>query len=193
MTSVSVTSLGDKKIKAMLSRIRGGMPHAFAAVAAALHENAVACFRNQADPDGVPWPENTETTLMLRAQGGLQFGVTLGEFEERAPRRRTTTRTRKRLARIVNNAKILIDKGTLMQSLSPQSTGKTASVSTNVPYAHVHQFGNPDNTLPNRPGGAYAPIPARRFLPLDENGKPKLPAALIAEILAIVRDALHAE
>lgn len=41
-----------------------------------------------------------------------------------------------------------------------------AYVYSNLPYAGVHQFGNPNNKL----FGHNAPIPARPFLPIKKNG-----------------------
>lgn len=38
---------------------------------------------------------------------------------------------------------------------------------SDLPYAGVHQFGNPDNTL----FGSDAPIPARPFMPIKKNGQ----------------------
>ena len=41
-----------------------------------------------------------------------------------------------------------------------------AMISSQLPYAEVHQFGNPNNTL----FGRRAPIPARPFLPVRKDG-----------------------
>jgi phage gpG-like protein len=56
-------------------------------------------------------------------------------------------------------------------------------------YGAVHQLGNAKNKLPNRTGGASAPIPARPFLPL-RNGAVALPDHVREEIVEIMRRAL---
>jgi phage gpG-like protein len=44
--------------------------------------------------------------------------------------------------------------------------GNDATITTNLPYEAIHQFGNPNNELT----GHHAPIPARPFLPIKPNG-----------------------
>lgn len=45
--------------------------------------------------------------------------------------------------------------------------GSDAMLTTDLPFAEVHQFGNPNNTL----FGHKAPIKARAFLPLKKDGE----------------------
>jgi phage gpG-like protein len=177
-----VISSGDREIKAALDRLKRGIPVAMKAAAAAMHAEVMEAFSEQRSPFGAAWAAHSPVTLELRGRGGLLAGT--------GGRRR---RAGAAAARFVSGAKKLIDKGTLRNSISPQSTPLTASVTTNIPYAAVQHYGNAGNRLPNRSGGNTAPIPARPFmLARIEGGREKtvLPPELKAELVAMIRQAL---
>ncbi|MCC7539230.1 MAG: phage virion morphogenesis protein [Deltaproteobacteria bacterium] len=180
MIRVGVISKGDAGIKAALERLRTGVPTAMKAAAAAMHGEVVEAFRAQRSPFGEAWAPHSPVTLKLRGQGGLFAG------REGGPKKRGA----KAAARFLSGAKKLIDKGTLLSSLSPQSTARTASVTSALPYASVQNFGAQSNRLPNRSGGNLAPIPARPFMMAKREGgreKTVLPDALKAEIIEMIR------
>ena len=152
-------------------RLKERVPGAAREVSQLLESEVLETFRTGADPDGQPWAPLSATTTALRERGGL-FG--------RGPRgRRQSLR-----------AKPLQDRGQLRGGIVAQPTDRTARVAITGPasvYGPVQQFGSPANRLPNRRGGARAPIPARRFLPLDANGNTRLPPPVLDEVREIIR------
>lgn len=76
--------------------------------------------------------------------------------------------------------KKLVDKGKLINSIHTLHTQRSASIGTNVPYAAIHQFGG----KAGRNKEVY--IPARAFLPIDNQGK--IPQDLQDEIAELVQE-----
>lgn len=178
----AILSRGDEQLKRFSDGLSTNIADAMRAISLELHANAVDSFRKQETPYGEKWAPNSPTTLTLRAQGFHLSGPRLSKTKKK--------RTPKQVARFLTGARVLIDKGLLLGSLSPQATPRTATVTTNVPYARVQQLGNPDNRIPNRDGGNPAPIPPRAFLPLVKEGggvKAVLPEALRAACVAILK------
>lgn len=69
--------------------------------------------------------------------------------------------------------KILSQSGQLRNSIQPDSTETEASLSTSDPKAATHQFGAKQGQYGKSSRGGPLPwgnIPARPFLPMDENG-----------------------
>lgn len=188
MVRLEAVVRSDSQIKRIVDRLKGGMPAAMQAVAQALHANAMDAFRSETSPYGEKWAPLKESTLMLRAKGFHLAGPRISKTKKK--------RTLRQVARIVNNAKTLVDKGTLRKTIVPQSTPHRATLTVGGPaaqYAHVHQLGNPDNRIPNRQGGNPAPIPARPYLPVRLVGGRivvVLPAKLRDEVVGIIRTAL---
>lgn len=129
-------------------------------------------FKAQSDPWGSAWRPLSETSLELLARGGLKARV------KAARRGSAPTRYAMRGSPPsggLGGRRLLQDTGRLLGSLHrPEGTSK---VLTGVVYAAVHQFGNPDNRLPNTARGRPAPIPARPFFPMRKGGGVDLPAA----------------
>jgi len=128
-----------------------------------LDESVSTNFRDQRSPYGVDWLSHSPTTRALYARGGL-FGRTRGGRGSR---------------------RVLIRTGLLMNSIRPKHNKNSAHVSVTgqaVKYGYVHQFGNPNNRLPNKKTGNPAPIPARPFMALSPEGKTQLPDSVMKEI-----------
>lgn len=133
-----------------LGNLRGGYEN----IGEAMVERVSTTFMESRSPWGGAWKQWSETTRELQKRGGL-FGAT----------RRASER-------------LLMNTGTLRNSVIsiPEASrveikaGGAASA-----YAWVHQFGNPNNRLPNRPGGSRAPIPARPYMPVTKGGRPRVP------------------
>lgn len=189
-----VTMRSVKKLDGLLDlrdRLEKGSPEAMQAVSEALLESADYCFETSTDPWGRPWKPHSDVTLQFYAQGGFQARTRDRRGRGARPRRQVVTK-RYRMAR----RKLLHGPTAQLRALVPRWTPKTASVSVGGQaraYGHVHQFGNPDNRLPNRAGGARAPIPARPFFPLRLRGSRvhvDLPPELAEEVVETIRDAL---
>ena len=132
-------------------------------IAQILDESVSSNFREQRSPYGVDWLSHSPTTRALYARGGL-FGRTRGGRGSR---------------------RVLIRTGVLMNSITPKHNKNSAHVSVTgraVKYGYVHQFGNPNNRLPNKRSGNPAPIPARPFMAIGPDGKTQLPDSVMQEI-----------
>lgn len=167
---VRVTLPVDGVTQGLAANLRARVPGAVREISQLLESEVLETFRTATDPDGRPWAQLSATTLKLRERGGL-FG--------RGPGGRTQSL----------RAKPLQDRGQLRGGIVAQPTDRTARVAITGPasvYGPVQQFGNQANRLPNRSGGRRAPIPARRFLPLDENGRVKLPPVVLEDIREIL-------
>jgi len=168
---VFAVTADDRALKALIAKLRGGMPEAWREVAENLHAEVMESFRTQTDPWGTPWQPHSPTTLALRRRGGL-FG---------AKRRRASFNT---------GAQLLKDSGVLMDTIVPSSTPTGAAVEVTGPaarYGRVQHFGNPRNRLPNKASGVRAPIPARPFLPLRPDGRVDLPQVVFDDTIEILR------
>lgn len=166
----AVTS-DSSALTSLISKLRAGMPEAWREVAENLHSEVMESFRKEADPWGAPWRSHSPTTLALRRRGGL-FGK------------------KRRAASFNAGAQILKDSGILMGAIVPSSTDKGATVEVTGPalrYGRVQQFGNPNNRLPNRSTGVRAPIPARPFFPIRDDGRVDLPQHVIDDTVEILQ------
>ncbi|OTG68302.1 phage virion morphogenesis protein [Acinetobacter sp. ANC 4470] len=75
--------------------------------------------------------------------------------------------------------KILSQSGQLRNSIQPDSNNDEASISTSDPKAATHQFGVKQGQYGRSRRGGPLPwgnIPARGFMPMDENGNLQLEA-----------------
>lgn len=174
------------------------------ALAEVMISHALGCFDKQADPWGRAWRPNSQTTLALmqsttagfrsrrrnKRTGRYMHGYNyaFGRAHSRAVRRSARRAATHGHWSTFGSKKLLVVSGFLRQSLRRSGTAAGASIGTSAVYGGVHQFGNPRNRLPNRPGGSRAPIPARPFLPMLANGQLRLPADLSAELQATVAD-----
>lgn len=120
------------------------------AVARDMNRIQAKAFRSQSEPRGRRWRALTDATIALRRRGGL-FGK----------------------GRKTNSRRILEVTGKLRRSARwvGMATGVRGSITGRARrYGPVHLLGNPRNRLPNRSGGHPAPIPARRFWPIEVRG-----------------------
>lgn len=138
-------TLDDHAVRSALQRLAGRLSDltpVMEALGQVLQTATDLTFRDQRDPWGERWEELSEVTIGRRRQGPR------GDQEPQ----------------------ILRDMGFLAGSLTTRASRDDLLFGTNLVYAPVQQFGNPDNRFYNTPRGAAAPIPARPFLPLRESG-----------------------
>ena len=184
MAGVTISARGNlpQVLEGYEERIRNMRP-AMEAVAEVLIELVSTSFVKEESPWGTPWKGHSVTTQILGAKGGL-FGRGRGGGSEA----------------------LLVDTGAHKNSFYGSATASRAEVRSGgraAKYGHVHQFGNPQNRLPNVAPGVFAarkgrkaranfpplaPIPPRPFMPLLPNGKTDLPAETSAEIRATLID-----
>lgn len=143
-------------------------------------------------PTGAAYAAQSETTLMLRAAKARGYNInrTVGPllpsaYDSSGRRRRTakswTRSTSARVLRAVTAAKPLIDTGRLRQSITTRVGPQSLSFGTNVAYAGAQHFGNPDNKM----YGKYrAPIPARPFLLVAQDGRTLIPDPFWTDVRA---------
>ena len=79
--------------------------------------------------------------------------------------------------------------GGLAAGITHGGDATSAWVGASKIYAAVHQFGNPNNRMYNRPGGNPAPIPPRPYLPFIDGA---LTPAAHEEVMDILTRALRA-
>jgi phage virion morphogenesis protein len=84
---------------------------------------------------------------------------------------------------------ILRDTGRLSASITHLVQGDEVRIGTNVEYAATHQLGRASNRMFGR---SSAPIPARAFLPIREDGRPDLPSDWERSAINIVGNLLEA-
>lgn len=153
--SVTLTILDEAVRKALddLASVAGGDAPMMADIAGVLVSESERQFRSQSGPGG-NWPELADTTRRIRTKRGTWPGQILQ-----------------------------VSAGGLAASVQSGHSATEAWVSSNKPYAAMHQFGgttSPRSAFPNRE------IPARPFLPFDPEAATLTPEAEagIDEVLA---------
>lgn len=166
---VTVRGLTEKeeKLRAMAARLRDLSP-----VMRVIGERFVAetldSFRQQASPDGTPWPALSGVTVYRRLTRGGKAA-----FKKRGGRqRRSEGALTKRAGRMLSPGGIamLRDKGALAGGISSKPMPKSLRLSADRVYAATQQFGRPENKMFNNAKGHPAPIPARPFMPVVSVG-----------------------
>jgi len=157
-------------------------------------------FRRQSGPDGTPWAQLSDITLLRRLAGtGKQGGAdgksvgylspdALGDLAAargRMSKRKTKTGGRtltKKGVAMLAAARILRDSGLLQDTIRYQleASGTAVAVGTNRVYGAMQQFGGTRAQWPH----LWGDIPARPFLGLSPADK--------EEIIAILRRHLAA-
>ncbi|HFE31939.1 MAG TPA: phage virion morphogenesis protein [Gammaproteobacteria bacterium] len=96
-------------------------------------------------PDGSPWEPLAESTRLARVGGGKKSRKKDGSFRAGA-------------LRVLDNMKVLVDRGHLRDSITYQVGTDEVAVGSNKAYAAIHQFGGQAGR------GQAVTIPARPFL-----------------------------
>lgn len=129
-------------------------------------------FEQSADPYGVAWEPNSDTTLRALLHGSGKNFTKKGALSARG-------------TQVLAGKKPLIGES---KSLSTQfhSTvgGDSVTVSSSMVYAAMQQFGGTKTKFPN----LWGDIPARPFFPNAEQG---LPDGLSQEIVEVLRIAIE--
>lgn len=193
--TVAIT-VDDAAVKAALERLTAALQSPAAAlrdVGEYLLRSTDEHFRRQAGPDGTPWPQLADITLMRRlarvsSHGGFDGKpvgyLTLDELGTLAAQRGTMSKRKTKTGgrtltakgrKLLANAKILRDSGALQDTIRYQLTaaGQGVEVGTDRIYGAMQQFGGTRASWPH----LWGDIPPRPYLGLD--------AADRAEILAI--------
>jgi phage virion morphogenesis protein len=123
-------------------------------------------FRQEKGPDGAPWEQNADVTLLryIAAKKGLS-------------KRKTQTGGRtltQKGAKALGSKRVLRNSGQLQDTIRYQASADALSVGTNKVYAAMQQFGGKRSRWPH----LWGDIPARPFLGLS--------GADETEVLAIV-------
>lgn len=149
----------DAQVKAMLQRLAqrmGNLTPVMRAAGDVLRNDAAANFKGQHGPDGAPWHKLAQSTLLARAKRLSGKG---GIYTQKG-------QLRKPAARLMANAKILLDRGTLRQSVQVlQTTPTSVTVGSRLPYAAIHQLGGKAGR------GGKVRIPARPFIGMSANAE----------------------
>ncbi|MEQ8959774.1 MAG: phage virion morphogenesis protein [Coleofasciculus sp. C2-GNP5-27] len=165
MATITVEILNNEGVEEDMKELAkrlGDLSPAFDEIGQELQVIVDDAFEEQKDPDGKPWKPLSKTTLNMRLT------------REENP---------------ITSTRLLSDSGRLRRSIRSTFRKRSATVGITGEASvrgAVQQFGNPKNRLLNKPGFPLAPIPARRFLPLDENGNLSLPKEkenMFAEII----------
>ncbi len=104
-------------------------------------------FRAQESPEGVPWAPLSDLTLRRKMLRGVR--------REKGGKRRSLTdadgSTKIGAIRALGSAKILIDRGYLVGSLTYAVSPDRLVFGTPMIYGATHQFGDPECNIPARP------------------------------------------
>lgn len=151
--------IDDAQVKAMLQRLAqrvGSLTPVMHAAGDVLRNDAMANFKGQHGPDGAPWHKLAQSTLLARAK---RLSGKDGLYTPKG-------QLRKPAARLMANAKILLDRGTLRQSVQVlQTTPTSVTVGSRLPYAAIHQLGGKAGR------GGKVRIPARPFVGMSANAE----------------------
>jgi len=156
-------------------------------IAADIRRKIDDSFVEEKEPEGQPWAELSEATLMQRARKarGYRANRLIGPLPQGQSRRRAKTWTRGVAARVqeaVFGAKILQDTSRLRRSITTEVGPQSLSFGTNTVYAAKQHFGDPNNRF----GRNRAPVPSRKFLLVSEDGRTLIPEAWWSEQFAKV-------
>lgn len=137
-----------------------------------LEQSTKERFDTENDPQGEPWKELTQATLVARARRRTRKKDGTSGFYTRATtpqrgRRRAGEDVREprvsaRSIRIMQTAAILKDRGRLVRSIRRKARPEGVAVGTNLIYGAIHQFGGPAGR------GKKVEIPARSYLGVSE-------------------------
>ncbi|TEB09145.1 phage virion morphogenesis protein [Pelotomaculum propionicicum] len=134
-----------------------------------LEQSTKERFDTEKGPDGEPWKELTQATLIARARRRTRKKDSTSGFYTQAttPRRGRAARENEprlsaRSIRIMETAAILKDRGRLVRSIRSKARSDVVAVGTNLIYAAIHQFGGPAGR------GRKVEIPARPYLGVSE-------------------------
>lgn len=162
MTSFTVI-VDDKAVQAKLTELSGrlkNMSPVLQTIGVGIVERTQRRFETSKDPAGQPWkpyPPGGATLTMLAAKlaGKKSYVKKDGSLNAKGER-------------AYAGKKLLIGESTnLKNSFHTAVTGNTLTVSSNMAYAAMHQFGgitSPKSMIPGKT------IPARPFLPIHKDG-----------------------
>lgn len=122
----------ERQQQAMLARCRNAS-YAYNLIAAKMEARSLRCFQTESNPDGVKWKPLSDTTIMRRRKGKRQ-----------------------------GSDRILQDTSTLRNSIqgSGKGSAKAATISTNIKYAAIHNYGGPAKAWGKKP----FQMPRREFM-----------------------------
>ncbi len=121
-------------------------------------------FRAQVGPDGTPWEQLSEVTLLRRLTGTAK-DPRKGNLSKKQTATGGRTLTKKGM-KVLANAKILRDSGMLQDTIAYQLAdgGRAVEIGTNRVYGAMQQFGGTKAQWPH----LWGDIPARPFLGVSE-------------------------
>lgn len=129
-------------------------------------------FEQSADPYGVPWTPNSDTTLRKLLHGSGKNFTKKGALSARG------TKT------LAGKKPLIGESKSLSSQFHAKVLGDSVTVSSSMVYAAMQQFGGTRSEFPH----LWGDIPARPFFPNAEQG---LPDGLSQEIAEILREAIE--
>ncbi len=159
MSSFTVT-IDDREVLSKLQELQSRVEHmepGLRAVGEALQERVKQRFATSTAPDGSPWVENTQTTLMLYARGlsGRHFSKKTGELNGRG------------LMAIAQKKPLIGHTGRLKNEIRYEVADNTMTLTAAMPYAAIQHYGGTTGARSWIPGKS---IPARPFMPIQADG-----------------------
>ena len=123
-------------------------------IGSTLVTNVALRMREETDPDGNPWPDLADSTILARMRARTQASTRRRRDGESGQSRRwlTTQRgtTRASAMSVLSRYQILQDTGSMAGSLNYQVDSGSVTVGFNMEYAVYHEFGAPRNNMPKR-------------------------------------------
>lgn len=152
-------TVDDARVKALLNKLAqrmGSLRPVMGAIGDVLRNDSMANFKGQHDTSGAPWQKLAPATLLARAR----------RLSGKKGIRKKNGKLRKPAMRLMAEAKILLDRGTLRQSVQVlKTTATSVTVGSRHPYAAIHQFGGKTGR------SRRVRIPARPFIGMSASAE----------------------
>lgn len=153
----TVIAINNSAVTAMLEALQervGNMSPVLRAIGEDVMERSKQRFSTSTAPDGTPWAENTQATLIAYLNKRRGFSDKTGKVNAKGQK-------------LAISKKPLIAHGTLANQLKTEPTDTSVIIGSTMEYAAMQQFGGQKSQYPN----LWGDIPARPFLPISADGE----------------------
>lgn len=171
MITISIDQAAVTEALQRIVRRTQNIRPALSEIGATIVNNSKLRFRSATGPDGQPWPELSETTLIQRAKRRTRGSI-----------RTKKGNTKVGAIRIMLSAKPLLDTGVLRNSIHAKVENDRVLIGSGEIYAATMQFGATKGQFKASPPIPWGTVPPRPYLGVSDSDG--------AEILSILADHL---
>ena len=187
MTVFTIT-VQDQEVKALLQKLQGkaqNMAPVLRTLGEQIVERTKQRFATSTAPDGTTWKPNSAATLAALSERIMGHRDKMGA-RSNAYRKKDGSLNARGQARMDNKKPLIGESGDLRRQIVWGVSGNELTVSANMKYAAIQQFGGQAGL------GKKVTIPARPFLPVRQDGTlyPQEQALVLDVINAFLMDGL---